>query len=80
MPEINDVIDARKRVYLFLYGKRVQTPATYYDRNDLKHLAEPELLEAAIRFGQEKKYLIVKSKSFQLTAEGMEYVEMYYTD
>lgn len=72
---MNLIRDARIRVLRYLYERRVEEPNTYFNRDDLSHLAEPKLLEAAIGFGKETGYLQTIRKHYRLTATGMLYVE-----
>ena len=69
------VQEVRKRVCLFLYDGRVEEPKTYFCHDDMAHLGEKPLLDAAIRFGVELGFFKSLRGCVQLTAEGMLYVE-----
>lgn len=67
---------SRKAVYRFLYQQRVESPHTYYDRQDLAPLAEAAQLDAALAFGLELGHLERYYKHYyRLTAVGMLFVE-----
>lgn len=73
---MNKTITSRKAVYAFLYTKRVESPKTYYSREDLLLIAEAERLEATLSFGLEMGHLeLYQEKHYRLTAMGMLFAE-----
>jgi hypothetical protein len=73
---MNETVISRRAVYRFLYRRRVETPNTYYGREDLQHLAERAQLDAALIFGLELGHLErCRKRYFRLTAQGMLFVE-----
>jgi hypothetical protein len=73
---MNATVISRRAVYRFLYRRRVESPKTYYGREDLMRLAERGQINAALTFGLEMGHVErYRKQYFRLTAPGMLFTE-----
>lgn len=77
---MNKTLYARRAVYLWLYGRRVETPKTYFSPDELGFLADEPYLAAALAFGLEMGHLDKTRGHWRMTAAGMLYTETTFND
>lgn len=72
---MQDVIEARKKVYRFLYRERIENPTAAFERHELD-CVETKLADAALSLGLELGHVErVRGRYFRMTAAGMLYAE-----
>ncbi len=72
---MQDVIEARKKVYRFLYLERIENPRAAFERHELG-FTDRKLSDAALDLALELGHVeLVRGRYFRMTATGMLHAE-----
>lgn len=75
-----EVIEARRRLYAWLYECRLKHPAGYAPNRELTAVADEPGRSAAISFGLELGHLTTRRSALRLTAAGMLFYEFFLAE